>query len=379
VAVVAVAGLAALVHGRRLQSELTSLGLIACSLVGIELSGGSMSLHLHLLAVLIFVALYQQWTPLLWTVGIVVIHHGLLGFFDPRRVFGMPMSHASALGLAAVHAVMVTIEVVGIMLFWHFSEQTEGEVRALAAAAERDRQARERAEQEARTREMAAATDRAATAADRARHVATQIAGVAEEVRSAMRAIEAVEEHLASVSSTVSNIASHASSAAGTAASGQHTAQEVAGKMQRLERAVGEVAEVNALIAQLAEQTNLLSLNATIEAARAGESGKGFAVVASEVKQLASETATSAERVGKVVTTIVTETGQVAQGFASTTAIIENVRASQTQIAGYVEQQTSAVAEVAGQLTTATKAAREILDGLDRLVATAGTGDSATG
>ncbi len=141
--------------------------------------------------------------------------------------------------------------------------------------------------------------------------------------------------------------------------------------MQRLEQAVAEVAQVNALIGQLAEQTNLLSLNATIEAARAGESGKGFAVVASEVKQLANETATSADRVSSVVTTIVTETGLVAQGFASAASVIGEVQALQADIVTYVDEQASAVAGVTRQLAAATSAAREILSGLDRLVATA--------
>lgn len=80
--------------------------------------------------------------------------------------------------------------------------------------------------------------------------------------------------------------------------------EEIASKIMQLSEQTGQIATVSDLVADIANQTNMLSLNAAVEAARAGEQGKGFAVVAGEVRKLADQSKKSAEKINTLITEI---------------------------------------------------------------------------
>lgn len=71
--------------------------------------------------------------------------------------------------------------------------------------------------------------------------------------------------------------------------------------LESLGNSFRSVGEVNQIMSDVADRTNLLSLNASIEAARAGAAGRGFAVVATEVSKLAESSSDNADRISKII------------------------------------------------------------------------------
>ena len=74
--------------------------------------------------------------------------------------------------------------------------------------------------------------------------------------------------------------------------------------IRKVGEASKEITGITSLIANISEETSLLSLNASIEAARAGEAGKGFSVVATEISKLAQNTASSVEEISQLISQV---------------------------------------------------------------------------
>ena len=211
--------------------------------------------------------------------------------------------------------------------------------------------------------------------------------------------LEETAASMEELAATVKENADHARQARQVAADaskislrGKEVMGSVVTTMASITESSKKIAEILALIDNIAFQTNILALNAAVEAARAGEQGRGFAVVASEVRALAQragdaakdiraliqessqraeqgnalvaeagetigETARSVQRVTDLMDAIVNATGEQSDG-------VHQVNVSITQMDAMTQQN----AELASRSASAVKALEEQSHELARLV-----------
>jgi methyl-accepting chemotaxis protein len=172
------------------------------------------------------------------------------------------------------------------------------------------------------------------------------VAEQAERVNTSSSAIEEMTANIQSVTRTLINNSKNVEALMEASENGKTGLQAVEQSIQEIVKDSEGLLEINAVMDNIASQTNLLSMNAAIEAAHAGESGKGFAVVADEIRKLAESsgeqsktTASMLKKIKGSIDSITKSSNEVLARFGAIDSSVKTVSEHELNIRRAMEEQ----------------------------------------
>jgi methyl-accepting chemotaxis protein len=155
-------------------------------------------------------------------------------------------------------------------------------------------------------------------------------------ISQASSAIEQMVANTRAVTDTLVKNSSNVQALMEASKVGRNGLHEVADDIQEIARESEGLLEINAVMENIASQTNLLSMNAAIQAARAGEAGKGFSVVAVEVRKLAESSSQQSKTISMVLKKI---KGSIDKITIATDNVLNKFEAIDSSVKIVVEQE----------------------------------------
>jgi diguanylate cyclase (GGDEF)-like protein len=108
---------------RTFASAMNALGLVTCSAILVDISGGVIEMHFHFFVMVGILTLYQDWLPFLLAIGFVVLHHAVFGVLDPRAVYDHQSAINNPIPWAIIHGGFVLAASITSVVAWKLNEE----------------------------------------------------------------------------------------------------------------------------------------------------------------------------------------------------------------------------------------------------------------
>jgi methyl-accepting chemotaxis protein len=175
--------------------------------------------------------------------------------------------------------------------------------------------------------------------------------------------IDSITKHVEQTKSGVEELVDHSET-------GRANLDEVLAAVQSISEKSSGMLDAVAVIAGIADTTNLLAMNAAIEAAHAGEAGRGFSVVADEIRNLAEQSAGQSKEIASELGTIkasidqvVDSSGRAGVSFADVLAGVRTVADHMVEIEHAMNEQAAGSAQISGAMSAMHEATAKVRDG----------------
>jgi methyl-accepting chemotaxis protein len=232
--------------------------------------------------------------------------------------------------------------------------------------------------------ELQAAANQQATSAKEQASAMNEIATTIRELIATSRQIAESAQRVAQIAEDTDGSARAGDdtidTANGSIAGIRHQVDLIVNHMLDLGKKSQQIGTVLDIVAELAEQTNILAINATIEAAGAGDAGKRFSIVADEIRKLSDRVAGSTKEIRGLIddvraavntTVMATESGskavdvgsrqfgEVASSFRQISGLVATTTETAKEIELSTKQQSTAVEQVNVATSNVAQATKE--------------------